>query len=1212
MIQTGTVLQTREEQLAALYQNMQANNDGENAEKILDLYRKLKTKELVVSFSGHFSAGKSSMINTLLGKDILPKSPIPTSANIVKLASGEGWARVFFTEGNPVEYKEPYDLDMIKAYSQDRSTIKRIEISTKDAIIPEGSAIIDTPGIDAADDADRLMTESALHLVDMLFYVMDYNHVQSEVNLYFLKSIQENGIPFYLIINQIDKHNHAELSFASFKESIRRTFQDWEIAPKQIFYTSLFDFTLPDNQFAEVKETLFSILENEGDRYFNIDASVRQVIENHKTFLEEQYGQLKNEMEIDGDLEGKLQEMENLEKMKEQLAKEPEELERTFEKELTQTLQNAYIMPKELRDKAQTFLEAEQPGFKVGLFGSKKKTAEERMKRMQSFESALNATIQSTIQWKLRDKYVQLLKDFSITEQTMMEEVNQFTIDYRSEDFKKLVKSRAQVNGEYVLNYTNDVANDIKSKFKRKSYELLEKMKQALQTKHESMIQRDGPSEKDIQAIEEIQAKYAKIQQELEDKQQAVENLLQSPVYDAKQWQAAIQKHFENEQLFIEGKTIPLDNHSSTIQDKSEEVKKEKPYRVAFTAEEMVERIEEAIAHVEGLPGFDNLIADLTAKKQRLENRRFTIALFGAFSAGKSSFSNALIGKRILPVSPNPTTATVNRIHPVSDTHPHGTVVVTMKNDEVLYHELLAMTQKFSPRGDNFERLLRWAEKKNITENDGLNNMYRAYIQALIKGYRANEERIGKQVSITFDDFSKYVTDETIACYIEAIDVYYDCTFTQQGITLVDTPGADSVNARHTDVAFNYIKHADAILYVTYYNHALSRADKDFLMQLGRVKEAFQLDKMFFIVNAADLASNDEELQLVTSYVRDELLKLGIRQAKLFPVSSKLSMEEKENNMPLNEKMKEFEEQFYSFIHHDLAALTIDSARWDIMRVAEMIEHYLATMTMNDNEKEAEKAQIKQDVQTASSYVSAYETDVYGQQIAQRIEKQLFYVADRLGIRYHDMFKEMFNPTTITENGRRGQAQVKNAFENLLEYIRFELNQELQAVSIRVERLTSELANDIYQEMQTKSKEINRLFSLPSHVDYELSTPVYEEQLTAFNRKDVQPILATYKGTKAFFVQNDKDTMKEKLYSALLPSIEHFIAVNQEKMTNAYLEQWQRLVGHMKGTVVDRLQQQMDNYFTLLEMTTDMEKMETKVKRLQELTKEKQVESIDE
>src|SRR5690625_3105989 len=159
------------------------------------------------------------MIKALLGKDIKPKSPIPTSANIVKLTSGEGWARVFFTKGDPIEYQEPYDLDMIKAYSTDKDEIKRIEISTKEVIIPHKAALMDTPGIDAADDADRLMTESALHLVDVLFYVVDYNHVQSEVNLYFLKEIQAQGIPIYLIINQIDKHNEAEIPFIEFDQS---------------------------------------------------------------------------------------------------------------------------------------------------------------------------------------------------------------------------------------------------------------------------------------------------------------------------------------------------------------------------------------------------------------------------------------------------------------------------------------------------------------------------------------------------------------------------------------------------------------------------------------------------------------------------------------------------------------------------------------------------------------------------------------------------------------------------------------------------------------------------------------------------------------------------------------------------------------------------------------------------------------------------------
>ena len=54
------------------------------------------------------------------------------------------------------------------------------------------------------------------------------------------------------------------------------------------------------------------------------------------------------------------------------------------------------------------------------------------------------------------------------------------------------------------------------------------------------------------------------------------------------------------------------------------------------------------------------------------------------------------------------------------------------------------------------------------------------------------------------------------------------------------------MNASHTGVAFNYIKNADAILFVTYYNHAFSQADRQFLLQLGRVKDQFELDKMFF------------------------------------------------------------------------------------------------------------------------------------------------------------------------------------------------------------------------------------------------------------------------------------------------------------------------------------------------------------------------------
>src|SRR5699024_1323710 len=103
-----------------------------------------------------------------------------------------------------ISYEEPYDMDTIKEYCKDKDTISKIELSTAEKILPEGCAILDTPGIDAADETDRLITESSLHLIDIMFYVVDYNHVQSEVNLNFLKKIQKMKIPFFLIINQID------------------------------------------------------------------------------------------------------------------------------------------------------------------------------------------------------------------------------------------------------------------------------------------------------------------------------------------------------------------------------------------------------------------------------------------------------------------------------------------------------------------------------------------------------------------------------------------------------------------------------------------------------------------------------------------------------------------------------------------------------------------------------------------------------------------------------------------------------------------------------------------------------------------------------------------------------------------------------------------------------------------------------------------------
>lgn len=95
MIQETLKQQSKLGILTAMYEKFQSAGDTGNADKMKQLIMKVNNEEFIIAFCGHFSAGKSSMINFLLGDQVLPSSPIPTSANTVKVQKGEDYAKVF-------------------------------------------------------------------------------------------------------------------------------------------------------------------------------------------------------------------------------------------------------------------------------------------------------------------------------------------------------------------------------------------------------------------------------------------------------------------------------------------------------------------------------------------------------------------------------------------------------------------------------------------------------------------------------------------------------------------------------------------------------------------------------------------------------------------------------------------------------------------------------------------------------------------------------------------------------------------------------------------------------------------------------------------------------------------------------------------------------------------------------------------------------------
>lgn len=1199
--------------LSKLYNQLNKYNDSKNANKLLDLVDKFQTEEFTVGFSGHFSAGKSTMINTLLEEEILPSSPIPTSANLVKVKSGKGFVRVFFNEEEPIEYKEPYDLEKIKEYCKDGDSIKGIEINKSDSTLPTDVAILDTPGIDSSNDADQLMTESALHLVDALFYVMDYNHVQSEVNLSFLSEMQKRQKPIYIVVNQIDKHQESEISFPNFKKSVQTALGNWGITPIEIYYTSLKKHNHPYNQFNHLKDTLHQLFNNKREAiHKTIKDSAHVIIEDHLTAYkrdqQEKIDELYNTFESKYDTP---ENVENIESKLEELKNKPDASRKDMLESIQSTLKNAYIMPHEIREKARLVIEAYQSNFKVGLLFSKKKTEEERELRLQDFYESLMDKVIANMEWPIRNTLVKLAKSYDITNENLLNELQSLTISYEPSRLIELIKSGAGAGGDYLLVYTNDVANDLKNVYKKQAEVHWDKVINHIKEDTSLILQQKEEERMVYESFKDMNTQIQNIEKSINQRDSELHSLLEEQVKPDKEYEEATAALLNREASIrsITEVEAQLQDTTDTQVTIVEEPTKDK--KTSVPSEEIISRLDQTIHLIDSFRGFQSIKRDLFQKKDRLKTRHFTVALFGAFSAGKSSFANALLGDKVLPVSPNPTTATINKISPPSDKFSHGTVVVKLKTAAQLVEDIKLALKEIPNQQQSFHDIVSWLRQDPEHIKDKAVDQKRlSFLQAVVEGYGAMENQIGETIEIGLQEFAEYVSMESLSCYVEWMELYYDCPFTRQGITLVDTPGADSVNARHTDVSFEYIKQSDAILFVTYYNHAFSRADRDFLLQLGRVKDAFSLDKMFFIINASDLAHDKEELSLVTNYVGEQLTKYGIRQPNLFPVSSLMAMEErvagedtKVETFLDDSGINDFEFDFFTFIKEDLTEIITKSALYDMDRARETLHQYIKSASLDREEKKNKQLEYEEKKDKLISLIQDFTTKRYLQTIDQKIEKQTYYVQERLFLRFTDFFKESFNPSVINGSGREAKEQLQEAYEQFVQHLSNELVNELKAVSVRIEYFLNQIAGEWNEDLKEKCKQVGNFTSLPNVDTLEAETPEFQEPFEEEDNQKLSQPLKMFKNTKAFFEGNEKEEMKNKLQNVFEPIVQSYIEYNQQFLQSYYQPLWGKMVSTHKQKIKENVSEYFDGAIYSLTDDSDIDQLNEAYQKIAEFTR---------
>ena len=216
----------------------------------------------------------------------------------------------------------------------------------------------------------------------------------------------------------------------------------------------------------------------------------------------------------------------------------------------------------------------------------------------------------------------------------------------------------------------------------------------------------------------------------------------------------------------------------------------------------------------------------------QLTEKEFRIAVVGEFSAGKSTFLNALIGKDILPRSHMVTTATVTYIKNVPVTDP------------------LCNKVKVEFFGDKGPVIL------ELTEDA---TGFSQYVMTL------------EQDSAVFEE-------------VASVTIYVDFPFTDVPIVLVDTPGIDCISPRHYERICDEIQCADISIYLFCVTR-LARVNFAMSELLKQYQSSF-----LFVMNRIDLLmeSEDEAIALNSKEIKHQLAEIFVENNPTIIVISAL------------------------------------------------------------------------------------------------------------------------------------------------------------------------------------------------------------------------------------------------------------------------------------------------------------------------------------
>ncbi len=102
-------------------------------------------------------------------------------------------------------------------------------------------------------------------------------------------------------------------------------------------------------------------------------------------------------------------------------------------------------------------------------------------------------------------------------------------------------------------------------------------------------------------------------------------------------------------------------------------------------------------------------------------------------------------------------------------------------------------------------------------------------------------------------------------------------------VTIVDTPGTNSIVREHQVITKNYVPQSDLVLFVFFAKNPYTGSAWDFLRY---IKHDWQRNTLF-VLQQADLLPSDDELERTMAHIREQLVAVGVEDPLVFATSVK-------------------------------------------------------------------------------------------------------------------------------------------------------------------------------------------------------------------------------------------------------------------------------------------------------------------------------------